>query len=275
MAKPQFDDPAVRGNPFKTDHAVIPEQYIGTWATTRSNCTRNSASTSRILFQRKEVDGSPIASVWAYSDYPAIIVKFDQRGQKGTVWHLDISDDEMALLVQDGSNAKPRRMVRCPVRLPRDPDAEAARKNRALACRNRDPDAFLDGFFASPSALADKIAIIRGDGPAQVRDGKYYQLPPIKFAPHAAYFEYGPQHVALLKFQTVPLADGGFRIDWAQEPREDDGTIYEYPPDYGYAEGIRGRLTFKWVSGCWKLASDEVRWTDWPDELAASTPGPQ
>ena len=264
---PVFDDPATRGMPFPTDYHFIPEIYHGEWSDKRSNCGRQTTKRANLVIERTQINRMPVSAVWAYSDYPAVIVTLNDGSERGKPLHFDISHNEMTLKMDNGPAKKADLLVRCPTGSPL-PEASTAANNRiAEACMRRDRDGFLDSFFSSSRAqravLAKKITIVRGDAPKRKWPRQFYQLPPIKFAPHIAYYEYSPEQVVALKFETVDLADEGFRIDWGEEPHLPDGRIYEYEPEIRHPVGIRGRLTFKWVGRCWQLVSDEVRWSDW------------
>jgi hypothetical protein len=267
MMAATFDDPAGRGMPFKSEYRNIPEIYHGEWSDKRSHCGRQPAKGTTLVIERTRVNGALVNAVWAYSDYPAVILTLTDGSERGTQLHLDISHDEMTVKAQNDQTQKTDLLVRCPVSAA-SPDATASARTRmANACKRRDRDDFLDFFFAFPRALhpafARKITIMRGDAPAKPWPRRFYQLPPIKFAPHAAYYEYGAEHLVPLTFETVSLANDDFRIDWEEERRDADGGTSLSEPAQEHPVGMRGRLTFKWVDGCWQLVSDEIRWSDW------------
>ena len=264
---PVFDDPETRGMPFQTEYHFIPEIYHGEWSAKRSNCGKQSTKSANLVIERTQISRMLVSAVWAYSDYPAVIVMLNDGSERGKPLRFDISHNEMTLKVDNGPTKKADLLVRCPISSPLPEATTAAIDRIAEACTRRDRDDFLESFFSSSPAqravLAKKITIVRGEAPKRKWPRRFYQLPTIKFAPHIAYYEYGPEQVVSLKFETVDLADESFRIDWGEEPFPPDGNIYEYEPDLGYPAGIRGRLTFKWVDRCWQLVSDEIRWSDW------------
>ena len=264
---PVFDDPASRGMPFPTDYHFIPEIYHGAWSEKRSNCGKQSTKNTNLMIERTRINRNSVNAVWTYSDYPAIFLSLKDGSERGRPLFLDISHNEMTLKVQNDSSKKGDLLIRCPIAAPANDTMKADLARMIEACKQRNKDDFLESFFSSSPAqravLAKKITIVRGDAPKRKWPRRFYQLPTIKFAPHIAYYEYGPEQVVSLKFETVDLADKSFRIDWGEEPFPPDGNIYEYEPDLGYPVGIRGRLTFKWVDRCWQLVSDEIRWSDW------------
>jgi hypothetical protein len=98
IALPQFTYPALKGNPFPTDGAVIPEAYLGEWASRESVCGNAAATPASFLIERKKVNGKPVEAVWAYSDHPAILVFLAADEQdKGQNLYPDISCGSIAM----------------------------------------------------------------------------------------------------------------------------------------------------------------------------------
>lgn len=268
VSKPVFDDAVIRGAPFQTEHSLIPEDYLGEWATSRSQCGKASPSNQTIIIDRTRVNAEPVKAIWAYSDYPAISISAGTGTDNDWVLHLDISHDGMWLKAKEDRVNTENIMRRCPNISSKTRRDQMARKTMASACKARDRESFIDGFFGSKApqrvALKKQIEIIRGDTQKMQRSRDYYKLPPIKFADHVVYYEYGPEIGVPLQLSVIDTGDGGFRIDWEEEPHSIDTRVYEYEPDLGYPKGLRGRLSFAWSGACWTLVSDEMRWTDWP-----------
>lgn len=260
-AYPDFDDPDLRGAPFESASNHIPETYLGGWAETRSACRSQTLGQGKIEIEPTRINGAAFQSLLVYSDYPAIIVRWPDgaNGNRGGAIHFDISYNEMWLKVRNEGSEAARLFRRCPTNATVDRASSLLRKRVATSCASGDRDGFLDAFFTYPAAqqgrLFKRISIIRGDAPAKPWPRRYYRMPPIKFAPHASSYELTPQHYVPLAMRIVENPDRAFVIDWEEDTRYTENA---------QLSGMRGRLTFKWVGSCWKLASDEIRWTDWP-----------
>ncbi len=270
MAAPQFDDPALRGAPFETEHSYIPEVYLGEWAEKLSACGKPVPPDHSVVIETMRFNGAPIRSVWAYSDYPAIILATPNgaEGGRSDRLHLDISHDELWLRLRRDGGGKTSLLRRCPTSAVVKRAGTVERKRLNDFCAIRDRDGFIEAFFSSPAtryfALSKQISIIRGDALPKRWPRRYYRLPPIKFAPHAVYYEYGTERSVPIIFEPVSDADRGFHIEWKEDPNVVENRINNDGSDYRYTAGIRGRLSFAWSNGCWKLVSDEIRWSEWP-----------
>jgi hypothetical protein len=268
ISTPVFDEAATRGAPFKIEHSLIPEDYLGEWATSRAQCGKASPTNPNVIIDRTRINAVPVKAIWAYSDYPAISVSMGTGTEHFWVLHLDISHDGMWLKAKEDRGSTEKIMRRCPNISSKTDNDRMARKAMASACKARDRDGFIDGFFGSKipqrKALKKQIEISRGDTKKTQTGRDYYHLPPIKFADHVVYYEYGPEIGVPLQLNVVDSGDGGFRIDWEEEPHSIENSLYENEPDWRHPEGLRGRLSFEWSGTCWALVSDEMRWSDWP-----------
>jgi hypothetical protein len=152
-------------------------------------------------------------------------------------------------------------LTRCPIRAVKSDQDRIWRKHMVRACQDRDPSTFFEAFFSSQaaqrSALSKRIVIIRGDLGEKIWPRKYYRPRPIAWIANRGYFDNGNDQTAPLNLDFIALLNNGLCLDWTNKLHGNENKMTIAPQ-------MRGRLTFEYEEGCWKLVADAIRWTEWP-----------